>query len=241
MPNFPFSQEDCKQILQMLNKNKSSFVNQVGNSSKQEELSGKAFCFTRNGKKNVWILDSGATYHIVCNPDFLTSLRPVENHTVQLPNGSFAKVTHVGQITFSSNLVLDNVVCVPFFTLNLISISKLAYDSLYITIFQSQFCVIQDLRSGKMIGMGLERERLYYLDPPKKGTCNTVQTSPSSFWHQRLGHPSHKVSMLFPFFQNKSCDSNKCFICPLAKQTRLPFSLSSISTLSCFELIHVDI
>ncbi|KAB2622516.1 hypothetical protein D8674_024698 [Pyrus ussuriensis x Pyrus communis] len=39
-PSFPFSQEDCKQILQMLNKNKSSLVNQVGNSSTHEELSG---------------------------------------------------------------------------------------------------------------------------------------------------------------------------------------------------------
>ncbi|CAN6696828.1 unnamed protein product [Malus baccata var. baccata] len=30
VPNFLFSQKDCKQILQMLNKNKSSFANQVG-------------------------------------------------------------------------------------------------------------------------------------------------------------------------------------------------------------------
>ncbi|KAB2617087.1 hypothetical protein D8674_012956 [Pyrus ussuriensis x Pyrus communis] len=40
MSSFPFSQEDCKQILNMLNKNKSSFANQVGNSSHIEELSG---------------------------------------------------------------------------------------------------------------------------------------------------------------------------------------------------------
>ncbi|XP_020413091.1 uncharacterized protein LOC109947459 [Prunus persica] len=40
MPNFPFSQEDCKQMLAMLSKNRSSFANQVGNSSNNEELSG---------------------------------------------------------------------------------------------------------------------------------------------------------------------------------------------------------
>jgi len=34
---------------------------------------------------------------------------------------------------------------------------------------------------------------------------------------------------------------NDCSICPLAKQTRKPFSTSSINTKSCFELIHVDI
>ncbi|XP_048438263.1 uncharacterized protein LOC125476347 [Pyrus x bretschneideri] len=43
MPNFPFSPEDCKQILQLLNKSKSSFANQVGNSSNHEELSGPTF------------------------------------------------------------------------------------------------------------------------------------------------------------------------------------------------------
>ena len=133
-------------------------------------------------------MDSGATDHIVCSPDSLASSRPVENHTAELPNGSFAKITHVGQVIFSPNLVLDNVLCVPLFTLNLISISKLAYDSLYITIFLNQFCVVQDLRSGKMIVMGIERDGLYYLDPPKKGTCKTVKTPPYSFWHQLFGH-----------------------------------------------------
>ncbi|KAM1751879.1 hypothetical protein ACFX11_009942 [Malus domestica] len=139
MPSFPFSQEDCRKILQMLNKNKSSFANQVGNSSHVKELSGKAFSFTYNGKKDVWILDSGATDHIVCSPDLLTHSRPVANHTVELPNGSFAKVTHIGQIIFSPNLILDNVLCIPPFRLNLISISKLAYDSFYITIVLNHY------------------------------------------------------------------------------------------------------
>ncbi|KAM2148308.1 hypothetical protein ACFX1Q_004939 [Malus domestica] len=106
VPNFPFSQEDCKQILQMLNKNNSSFANQVNNLPSHEELS------------------------------------------VELPNGSVAKVTHIGQ----------------------------------------------DLRSGKMIGTGTERDGLYYLDPSKKGTCNNIQTVSPKLWHQRLGHPSHKVT-----------------------------------------------
>ncbi|KAI5343040.1 hypothetical protein L3X38_010916 [Prunus dulcis] len=42
MSNFPFSQKECKQILYMLSKKKSSMANQVGNSSNHEELSGPA-------------------------------------------------------------------------------------------------------------------------------------------------------------------------------------------------------
>lgn len=102
----------------MMNKNKSSIANQVGNSSNVEELLGKAFSFTYNREKNIWILDSGATYHIVYSPDLLTHSKPIENHTVELPNDSFATVTHIGQIIFSPNLILDNVLCVPPFRLN---------------------------------------------------------------------------------------------------------------------------
>lgn len=155
-PSFPFSQDECKQILQMLNRNKTSMANQVGNPSNHEELAGKAFSLIYNGKTNTWILDSGATDHMVCNPNLLTQSKRVENYTVELPDGSLASVTHIGQIIFSPNFILDNVLCVPLFRLNLISISKLAWDSSCITIFLRQFCVIQDLRSGKMIGMGSE-------------------------------------------------------------------------------------
>lgn len=76
-------------------------ANHGDNTSNHEELLGKAFTFTQNGKKNVWILDSGATDHIVCNPDHLTHSKAVENHTVELLNGSLAKVTHVGKIVLS--------------------------------------------------------------------------------------------------------------------------------------------
>ena len=101
--------------------------------------------------------------------------------------------------------------------------------------------MIQDLRSGKVIGTGTEREGLYYLDQPKKTSCNSVLSS-SKPWHQRLGHPSNKAFALFPSFStNNSCDVNDCLVCPLAKQTRSPFPSSEISTKSPFEMIHVDI
>ena len=73
--------------------------------------------------------------------------------------------------------------------------------------------------------------------------CNLAQISDSSLWHQRLGHPSTKVTSLFSsfHFKNKACDTNECLVCPLTKQIRLPFPSSSINSASCFDLIHVDI
>uniref|UniRef100_A0A6N2LVW3 Reverse transcriptase Ty1/copia-type domain-containing protein n=1 Tax=Salix viminalis TaxID=40686 RepID=A0A6N2LVW3_SALVM len=56
--------------------------------------------------------------------------------------------------------------------------------------------ITQDLRSGKMIGMGIEREGLYHLQQNKKRMCNHTQITNPRLWHQRLGHPSAKVSHL---------------------------------------------
>lgn len=42
-------------------------------------------------------------------------------------------------------------------------------------------------------------------------------------------------------FEISVCPNKVCDICPLAKQTRLSFGLSSISTVEPFELIHCDI
>ena len=38
-----------------------------------------------------------------------------------------------------------------------------------------------------------------------------------------------------------SCSPEPCLVCPLAKQTQMPFSQSTISTTHSFELLHVDI
>ncbi|XP_024163748.1 uncharacterized protein LOC112170640 [Rosa chinensis] len=88
--NFPFSQEDCKQLVELLSKNKVATANQVGNIPNYEELSGKTYCFPQHGKASVCILDSGASDHIVCTPTFLTSLTIVHNRFVKLPDGTSA-------------------------------------------------------------------------------------------------------------------------------------------------------
>ena len=131
---------------------------------------------------------------MVCHRNLLTYLKPVIGRTMELPNGSNTQGTHIGKVHLFPDLILDNVLCIPYFHLNLISISKLAYDSFCITILLSKFCVIQDLRSGKMIGTGIEREGLYHLQQTKKRLCNHAQITNPSLWHQRVGHPSDKVS-----------------------------------------------
>ena len=213
----------------------------VGNIPNYEKISGKVHAIYQNKGTSIWILDSGASDHIVCDFSLLTTSKPSHNHFVKLPNETKLKVSHIGTVTFTSDFILQNVLCVPDFYLNLISISKLTFDSFYITIFLRKICFVQDLQSGKTIGTGIEDEGLYYLRFSKEGTCNVVNSPSPDLWHQRLGHPSSKVSSLFSFPANKSCNASTCSICPLAKFTSQSFPLSNTTNPSCFELIHVDI
>lgn len=114
-----------------------------------------------------------------------------------------------------SSITLSNVL-VPDFHHNLFSISKFTKDhNCFVTLFP-RFCVFQDLSNEKIMGIGIERHRLYYLDNSSLQSSG-VQTSPTfptsklplyksllsavnnikcsyvsheHLWHQRLGHIS---------------------------------------------------
>jgi Integrase core domain/GAG-pre-integrase domain len=80
---------------------------------------------------------------------------------------------------------------------------------------------------------------LYILNYQKINLCANKLSSENELWHKRLGHPSDRIlnSFLnFPLNNYISCD-----ICKLAKQTRLPFSLSISKSKAPFELIHSDV
>jgi hypothetical protein len=58
------------------------------------------------------------------------------------------------------------------------------------------FCVFQDILTKKIIGRGIRRERLYYLEELKTGNAclaNGISTKLEEMiwlWYKRLRHPS---------------------------------------------------
>ena len=72
-----------------------------------------------------WVTDTGATNHIVYFVDLLTLITAISHTMVQLPNGEAAIITHVGSIQLSSHITLTNVLCVPSFSFNLLSVSSI--------------------------------------------------------------------------------------------------------------------
>ena len=73
---------------------------------------------------DTWVIDTGATDHIVHSVHLFTNFTAISTN-VELPNGETAVVTHIGSISLSATLVLHNVLCVPSFSFNLLSVSQI--------------------------------------------------------------------------------------------------------------------
>lgn len=93
----------------------------------------------------------------------LIRITPFAHISVKLPNGESVLVTHIGQAQLSIDLVLDNELCVPSFSFNLISIGKLTHHLRCCCTFLSSFCFVQDLVQWKTIGLGKKHGGLYIL------------------------------------------------------------------------------
>jgi hypothetical protein len=116
-----------------------------------------------NSTKTSWIIDTGVTDHMICSMSLFTSITSAVSKSVRLPNGQYASVTHIGTIKISESFVLIDVLCIPSFSFNLISVSKLIKNLQCCVIFLSKFCFVQHLTSWKTIGVGKEAGGLYHL------------------------------------------------------------------------------
>ncbi|XP_022874262.1 uncharacterized protein LOC111393094 [Olea europaea var. sylvestris] len=155
-----------------------------------------------------WVVDTGATDHMVCTMPFLTIIKSKISPPVALPNGAIALATHIGNVKITENLFLRDVLCVPSFSFNLISASKLAQGSNCCLIVSSNLCYVQDLTTWKTISLGKVSKGLYHLVPREVSPTILDQNMPRlvnkaalsvsandsqenfDLWHFRLGHLS---------------------------------------------------
>ena len=86
---------------------------------------------------DTWVMDTGASDHIICSMSLFQSYTTVFHCVVELSNGESAHVTHIGSIKLSSSLILEHVLCVPSFSFNLLSVSQLTQKLLLYLVFIS--------------------------------------------------------------------------------------------------------
>ncbi|CAL8991196.1 unnamed protein product [Prunus brigantina] len=109
------------------------------------------------------ILDSGATDHITSSPNLLVNSR--QNTILPpiiMPSGEQAPITSTGTLPLNSVISLKNVLGVPSFKVDLMSVSQVTRSLNCSVTFFPSWCILQDLTTKTTIGLGKQRDGLYY-------------------------------------------------------------------------------
>lgn len=149
-----------------------------------------------------WILDTGATHHVTSD---LNNLSSFYNYTgtdsLQIGNGAGLHIENIGSssLSFSSHsILLLDILHVPTFSKNLISISKLLQDNPSLTLaFSSSSCLFKDIHTKTMLLQVPSSKGLYHLSfglstPPQAFVGSKIS---ADTWHARLGHPSSSTTL----------------------------------------------
>ena len=162
-----FNPAQYKQIKALLNEGTPQSLANVAGICFSSSISATSFSCFSTLLNSSWIIDTGATDHMISSSNFLTTCAPlVDPIPIRLPNGDSVHVSSSSSIDLTPALHLDNVFHVPAFNVNLMSISKLTQSLRCSVIFFPDFCVFQDLATRKMIGLGKEIGGLYLFKPP---------------------------------------------------------------------------
>jgi hypothetical protein len=113
------------------------------------------------------------------------------------------------------------------------------------------FCFIQNMFTWSTIGLGKEKDGLFYLQHNSGNpsffnsafSAISIKAPSTEIWHYRLGHPSQpRLALLQSLIPSVSLHSNNiCIVCPMAKQRKLSFPVSHTCTESLFDIIRYDI
>lgn len=95
-----------------------------------------------------WIIGTDVINHMVRGIDLLDKgsiFEPAIHKNVALPNGKVSYVTHTGCSSIYDNSTLDNVLHLPQFRYDLLSMSQATKQLKCVATFLPNVCVFQDL------------------------------------------------------------------------------------------------
>ncbi|GJR14948.1 putative RNA-directed DNA polymerase [Tanacetum coccineum] len=113
---------------------------------------------------------------------------------VTIPNGEAVPVEGRGECALPSGAIIKDVLHVPKFKCNLLSVSRLSKELQCAVTFFPEFCIMQDLYSRTLIGAGDCEDGLYKMGmfENNRHAMMTTQTDPCGFL---LEHNGSKLSI----------------------------------------------
>uniref|UniRef100_A0A803KUW9 GAG-pre-integrase domain-containing protein n=1 Tax=Chenopodium quinoa TaxID=63459 RepID=A0A803KUW9_CHEQI len=158
-----FTMQQIKAMLRMM---PTASRQAAPNNDDELEISyaGMVSCYFAESITNGWIIDSGASDHMTGNLDnMLNVVKSINEPKINMPTGHTASISHIGNVRLENGLSLKNVLYVPSFKHNLLSVKKLLQDSKCRVQFYAEYCIIEELQSSVVKGIGVIKNGLYYL------------------------------------------------------------------------------
>nr|KYP44647.1 hypothetical protein KK1_033858 [Cajanus cajan] len=151
------------------------------------------------------------------------SYLPLQNSNFLFPNSTKVKVEGIGSIKLSDEIFLHNVLHIPNFIFNLLSLLTLINENCFRFILDTNNCILQDLKTLRKIHTARHNQGLLLFEFPKSAlnfVCNKICNSVTyDTWNQRL---VHVLASVYRLIANKThlsvIDSNFHYsTCNLAK------------------------
>jgi transposase InsO family protein len=206
-----------------------------------------------------WILDSGASHHMICSKEAFVSLNNLDVPiNLEIANGDIMHVTQSGdaKVLVSTGdksyeeILLTNALYAPNARHNLVSVLRATEHGVNV-FFSDHSCTLK--QNGKIVALAVKSYGLYKLLAPRQGKILSVSDMQQAFlWHRRLAHVNAMdlaklVSQEMATgvsITAQGASSLKTYVCEpciYGKHARKPFPSSTSETTSVLELVHSDL
>lgn len=202
---------------------------------------GRHVALNTQGNELQFILDSGATDHIVNEKSHFTSWERLEKpiHLAVAKRGESITATIKGSIKVTTDLgfdaVLRDVLFVPAVPHNLLSVRRLQNVGLSVVFDNKGGVAIMRGSTKLAMGKSIVNNLLCMKFTVNNRLCNQVVTNDYKLWHERFGHLSKEKFLQMKkheLYEGKQLisinppDDYFCEPCIFGKQHRLPFAKS---------------
>jgi hypothetical protein len=223
-----------------------------GESDGEPNLLISALSGTVTHGSDTWLIDSGASKHMMGYPYSLSNLIKKDSpHKVKLGDDYQYPIKGVGEASFKLDsgklMKVKDVLLVPGLRKNLLSISALEEKGFIISFVDGEVLMWPKGKSfNDAIVIGVQEGGLYKLKGHSETTLVHNTVNPCELWHKRLAHLHYKAlpimsKMVTGLLEIQVDHEGICKGCAEGKSVKSPFPSSESKAKGVLDIIHSDV